>query len=235
MAEPATPGHRDAVGPLKALLAASIGVPLLLFAGAGWLSYGEIHRAAWERLERVADTVREHAIRVIPDPRAGARPHRRPTRDMDWPTIRQSRDLHLFLRQIREGSPQISRVGLIEPDSRLAMIDGIFPMSPTYVPERNYYRMPRPGSDEDLFISDVSAGQSRGYAQFSVARYKPNSAHSSQGGLIFVAVRPEYFVRYYENILGDQAFNVTLIRTDGAILARYPEHRPRTCCRRATR
>jgi two-component system NtrC family sensor kinase len=211
------------VGPLKALLVASIGVPLLLFAGAGWLSYNEVHRAAWERLERVADTVREHAIRVFQIHELVLDRIADRTRDMDWPTIRQSLDLHLFLRQIREGSPQIARVGLIAPDRRLAIIDGIFPLSPTSAPEHNYWRVPRPGGDEDLFISDVTVGQSRGYAQFSVARYKPNSEHSAQGGLIFVSVRPEYFVRYYENILGDQTFNVTLIRADGSILARYPE------------
>jgi two-component system NtrC family sensor kinase len=224
-AGPRTAGHRNAVGPLKALLVASVGVPLLLFAGAAWLSHRDAYRAAWERIERIEDTVGEHAIRVFQTHELVLDRIADRTADMDWPTIRRSHELSLFLREIREGSPQISRVGLVEPDRRVALTDGGIPPPGTYAHERNFTRVPRAGNDEDLFISDVSTGESVGRPQFSITRYKPNSAHTPQGGMIFVSVRPEYLARYYEDVLGDTDLNITLVRADGAILARFPEPR----------
>src|SRR5271155_1558 len=124
MAGHKTAEHRNAVGPLQALLVASIGVPLLLFAGAAWLSHRDVYRAAWERIERIQDTVSEHAIRVFQTHELVLDRIADRTADMDWPAIRQSHELNLFLRQIREDSPQISRVGLVDPERRIAMTDG---------------------------------------------------------------------------------------------------------------
>src|SRR5277367_1613725 len=137
MAGQRTAGHRNAVGPLQALLVASIGVPLLLFAGAAWLSHRDAYRAAWERISRIDDTVGEHAIRVFQTHELVLDRIADRTANMDWRAIRQSYELHLFLRQIREGSPQISRVGLVEPDRRVAMTDGVFPQPTSYAHERN--------------------------------------------------------------------------------------------------
>jgi len=225
MARHSTAEQRNALGPLQALLIASIGVPLLLFAGAVWLSHRDAYRAAWERITRIEDTVGEHAIRVFQTHELVLDRIADRTADMDWPAIRQSHELYLFLRQIREGSPQISRVGLVDPDRRLALTDGAFPVPSDFVHERSFLRVPRPGNDEDLYVSDVTIGESIGRPQFSVNRYKPNSAHTPQGGMIFVSVRPEYFARYYEDILGERGINITLARADGVILARYPEPR----------
>ena len=123
MARHTTTEIRNAVGPLQALLVATIGVPLLLFAGAAWLSHRDAYRAAWERIARIDDTVGEHAIRVFQTHELVLDRIADRTADMDWPAIRQSHELYLFLRQIREGSPQISRVGLVEPDRRIALTD----------------------------------------------------------------------------------------------------------------
>jgi len=223
MAKQRTAEHRDAVGPLQALLVASIGVPLLLLAGTAWLSHREAERAAWERIERIVDTVREHATRVFQTHELVLDRIADRTRDMDWPAIRDSAELHLFLRQIREGSPQIARVGLIEPDRRVAAVDGGVPALIGRGGLANYRQVPRADANDELLISDVAATESGGPPQFVVARRKPDKTRPSEDGLIFVAVRPEYFAHYYEGIVGDPNLNITLTRADGSILARFPE------------
>jgi len=219
--QPATP--TEAVAALQAVLVASVAVPLLLLLGGAWVSHQAAERDAWEQVERVADTVREHAIRVFQTHELALGRIADRTRDMDWPAVRQSRDLHLLLQQIKEGSPQMASLGLIEPDRRVAINDGRGPLPLTYAAERQYLHVPRPGYDEDLFISEVVIGQYTRRPQFAVTRYKPNSERTPNGGMIFVSVGPDYFSRYYRDIVGDDALNITLARADGSILARFPE------------
>ena len=217
--------ERSAIGPLQALLIASIAVPLVLFAAAAWLAHRDAHRDAWERIARIADTVREHAIRVFQTHELILDRIADRTRGMDWAEIRRSPELRLFLRRIREDSPQIARVGLIDPDGRVAAVDGGSLPPAGYALNRSDLRVSRSDTDEDLLISDAVIADDAGAPQFLVARRKPEPSPSARPGLIFVSVRPEYFAHYYEGILGDPNLNITLARGDGAMLARYPEPR----------
>src|SRR5689334_16657780 len=179
----ASPHPKEAVTALQAVLAASVAVPLLLLLGGAWLSHQTAERDAWERIERTADTVREHAIRVFQTHELALGRIADRTGAMDWPAIRESRELHLLLQQIKEGSPQMAGLGLTEPDRRLAINDSTFPLPLTYAGERAFLRVPRPGPDEDLFISEVALGQYSRRAQFAVTRYKPNSVQTPSGGM----------------------------------------------------
>jgi len=50
---------------MRLLVAASVLVPLALFAYAGWLSYGATARDAEDRLARAVEVLQEHGLRVF--------------------------------------------------------------------------------------------------------------------------------------------------------------------------
>ena len=99
----------------------------------------------------------------------------------------------------------------------------------------SHLRVPWPGRDSDLFISDTALGEYSGHQQFAVTRYKPNSVQTPSGGMIFVSVGPDYFAGYYRDIVGDEGVNVTMARADGRFCRASPSRRAvRSRCRRAT-
>jgi signal transduction histidine kinase/CheY-like chemotaxis protein len=208
--------------PLQLLLAAVIVVPLALFAGAAWLNYGWTWQEAAARLERTADTVDEHALKVFETNELVLDRVAERIGDLDWPEIEGSARVHDYLKRLAERAPHIAAVGLIGPDRRIVNSSLDFPQPTVVSSHLNFSAVPREGED-DIFISDVTAGIGGGEErEFIVTRYKPGAPRLAGAGMIFVAVRPEYFREYYGDAFGNQGYTISLVRADGVILARYP-------------
>ncbi|MBV9861162.1 MAG: response regulator [Alphaproteobacteria bacterium] len=141
---------------------------------------------------------------------------------MDWAEIAGSQALHEYLKRVA-AYPQIAAVGLVSPDRVLAASSSAFPLPPTIVSPRTFLPIERPGR-EPLYISPVSPGSRSGKDQFSLARYKPNSDKTADGGgMIFVSMQPSSFTDYYSSIVNPVDYTVTTALSDGAILVRYPD------------
>jgi two-component system NtrC family sensor kinase len=208
--------------PLQVLLAAVIVVPLALFAVVAAFNYDWTWREAAARLERTADTVDEHALKVFETNELVLDRVAEQIGHLDWSEIEGSAQVHEYLKRLAERAPHIAAVGLIGPDRRVINSSLDSPARTVLSNHQNFMAVPREGED-DIFISEVTGGISGGEGQeFIVARYKPGAPHLPDAGMIFVAVRPEYFRQYYREAFDDQGYAITLLRADGVILARYP-------------
>jgi len=208
--------------PLKLLLAAVIILPLVLFAAAAWLNYQWSFEEAQAQLTRTTDAVHEHALKIFQTnelvldriaERFGGR---------DWQEIAADKAVHAYLKHLAEDVPHVAVLGFIAPDRRLVASNLDLP--PVLAGQHDFLPVPREG-DEDLFISELSLGNYTKQPQFFFTRYKPNSERTPDGGYIFASMRPEYFCAYYDAAFGKD-YAISIIRADGAMLARYPDVQP---------
>ncbi|MBY0431007.1 MAG: hypothetical protein K2Q10_07410, partial [Rhodospirillales bacterium] len=84
---------------LRALLAGCLVIPLALFAVFAVQGYQQTLRTGEERVRRNAELMEEHVARVLETHAVIIRSVRERIRDLDHETIRESRELNLFLRE----------------------------------------------------------------------------------------------------------------------------------------
>ncbi|MBU6507307.1 MAG: response regulator [Alphaproteobacteria bacterium] len=219
MAKRAESTARDAIRPLQVLLAAAIATPILLFAGAAWLSYRATLAAAHERISRLVDVAAQQAQTVFQTDAFAADRIADHTATMTWEQIAQSPELNQFLKLIKASLPQASVVRLVAPDGRIAATDVQFPPPDRVAEPRPDLRIHRPGMN-NLLISSVERGTLSGVLEFTVARPMPD--HGSPGGLIEIVMNPGYFTKFYAALAEEHDSSTSLVRDDGVLLARDP-------------
>jgi two-component system, NtrC family, sensor kinase len=210
------------LGAMRLLLAAVIVLPVALFAAAAWLNYRWTFDEAWVQLWRSADAVREHALKVFETNELVLDRVAEQVGDLDWNEIAGSEKIFRYTERLAKEVPHIATIGFIAPDSRISATNLNFPM-PEVFAQAHDYRVVHRDNEDDLFISDLHAGAYSGAPQFLVTRHKPHSAHPADAGMIYVSLRPDYFAQYYDEAFGGQGYAISIVRDDGAVLARYPE------------
>jgi signal transduction histidine kinase len=213
--------------PLKLLLAALVIVPLGLFGGAAWLNYQWSFEEAQAQLTRTTDAAHEHALKIFQTNELVLDRIAERFGDRDWPQIATDPAVNAYLKHLADDVPHVAVLGFIAPDRRIiaANVDLARGRAPAPLAgKHDFLRVPRAG-DEDLFISELNLGAVTKQPQFLVTRYKPNSERTPDGGFIFASMRPEYFRAYYDAAFGKD-YAISIIRADGAMLARYPNVEP---------
>jgi signal transduction histidine kinase len=205
--------------PLRLLLAAVVILPLALFAGAAWVNYRWAFDNAEAQLGRASDAVGEHALKVFETNELILDGIAERYGDLGWDEIAASEPVHLYLKHLAQTMPHIAVTGFIAPD--LGIVATNLDLPAGLARPHDFKPVPRDGA-ADLFISELSIGNDTGQPQFLMTRYKSGTERTPNGGMIFVSIRPEYFQRYYAMGFG-RDYAISIIRDDGAILARYPD------------
>src|SRR5215472_11808966 len=205
---------------LRLLTVAVIVVPAILFATAAWLNYVAAFRDARERVDRAKDAIHEYALKPLESDELILDRIAEHIADTDRLELIGSEEFHRYLRQF-DGKPQISAVGLIIPGQGLAASNPVFPVPTITVEPPNYLRLDR-GEKEPIYIGQAVAGTFTEAPQFSVVRVYRTSGQDAGTGLIFISAKLSDFAGYYRTIIDRKDFLVTVIRSDGAVLARSP-------------
>lgn len=200
------------------LIAASVLLPLLIFAFAAWQNWRQLERLAGERAERRAALMAEHALKVFQGNEQILRRIDERARGLTWDGIAASAEVNAFLDSLPGEVDHLQGAGLIRPDGRLANVNAIFPAPVTDLSDRDYFQGARrePGR---TYVSAPLVGRLTGQPFFRLARQR--SSPGGSDGVIFVSMAPEYFTHFYHTITrGEDA--VTMARADGTVLAREP-------------
>jgi len=205
---------------LRGLTIAVILVPTVLFATASWVNYVAAFRDARERVERATDAIQQYALKAFENDELILDRLAEHVASKDRSDLIGSEAFHGYLQQF-EGKPQISSVGLIVPDEGLAASNPVFPLPTIRLQAPDYLRVERDGK-EPIYIGRTVPGTFTQAPQFSVVRLDQASAQNKSIGLIFVSAKLSDFVGYYRTIVDLDDCLVTLIRSDGAVLARTP-------------
>jgi len=205
---------------LRLLTIAVIVVPVVLFATAAWINYVGAFREARERVIRATDAIHEYALKAFETDELILDRIAEHVSGTDRSELIGSEEFHGYLRQF-EGKPQISSAGLIVPGLGLAASNPVFPMPAVAIEPPDYLRVDR-GEREPIYIGTAIAGSFTQAPQFSVVRVDRASAQKDGEGLVFVSAKLSDFVGYYRTIVDLEDYLVTLVRSDGAVLARSP-------------
>jgi two-component system NtrC family sensor kinase len=205
---------------LRLLTVAVVVVPVILFATAAWVNYLAAFRDARERVDRARDAIHEYALKAFESDELIIDRIAEHVAGKDRSELIGSEEFHRYLQQF-DGKPQISAVGLIIPGQGLAASNLVFPLPTVDLGPPNYLRVERDGK-EPLYIGTAVPGSFTQAPQFSVVRFDRGSGKDAGTGLIFVSAKLSDFAGYYRTIVNLNDFLVTVLRSDGAVLARSP-------------
>jgi signal transduction histidine kinase/ActR/RegA family two-component response regulator len=201
------------------LFAAAIGVPVVLLALAGWLTYRNAESQALHRAQQTTEALSEHALRTLSTHELIIDLVDRYVQGWSWEHIRSSQELHLLLRDLTARNKDIASIFLLDSGSRTSATSRRFPAPAVDGADRDYFQALL--KSDVLYISQPAASRIDQERFFAVARRR-SSADGKFDGLIAVSVNPSYFESFYASLLETPQDAAGLARMDGVILVRHP-------------
>jgi PAS domain S-box-containing protein len=198
------------------MLAAAVALPIALFGYVAWHDReGYLARGA-ESAWQTAQILHEHALKIFETDELAMDRLEDRIAGLAWRQIgEQERTLHDTIGGIAAAHEQIATMGLVDPTGRF-VVTGEYPTRPVDVGDRDYIQAMLTGY-RGTYIGIPIIGRFTGKAQFATARPRRSETGQFDGALV-VSVDPDYFVEFWQTIIGvDDA--VSLFRDDGAILA----------------
>ena len=203
--------------------AATLIVPAVLFAGAGWLAYGETREQVTERMARTLDLLYVNVRTTFETEYLVAANIAEISADYTDDGIRANEEkVHQRLRRLVDVLPQVQNAFIIDEQGRALVSAETFPLpAGASAGDRDYFLAHR-DRGERRHVSERLRGRlnDRAFFQYSERRQMPDG---SFGGVIAVSIAPDYFLQRFGEASEDKDFTASLVRGDGAILVRYPD------------
>ncbi len=208
--------------PLRALLVASIVLPILLFAIVVTISYRQHFIDARDRLERDLGRITEHALKVFETFELSAIYLDEMIDGITDAQIRSyEREYSTRLANITKTLPQLRDLWVIDVNGYPVVSGTIFPMPRIDLSDREYFRVHKNNEVTGLHISGVLAARAADLKFFAVSRRR--EVNGRFAGVTIVSIAPEYFADYYSRLPSNERSNSLLLRRDGTVLARHPD------------
>jgi two-component system NtrC family sensor kinase len=216
--------QRDSIRLLQVALVAAVALPVALFAYACWFDYRNVHDNADKQIERTADVINEHALKVFEAVQRAIAEINEIVHDMtDGEIAAQQADLHGRLRRIAEGSSQIKSLWIFDRSGR-ALVNSIsYPADGTNFSDRDYFAA-HAEKDIGTYVGKVLRPRPPygGAPFFGISRRRLSDKDAGFAGVIQASVLPEYFEGFYEKLARERGEYASIVREDGTLLARYP-------------
>jgi len=200
--------------------AAAIAAFCAILVGVVWLA--TLQRIAFERAEairnatgdlsKLAIAYEEHSLRTLKDVDQVLSiiqdEYERHGRDID---------LQRLVRTGRFDPALILYIGIVDRSGKLVL--GSSEVAPVNLSDREYFRAQAESDADRIFIGQPLVGRMTGKWAIQISR-RLDRPDGSFDGIVYMAVDPSYFARFYRRIdLGPQAV-VTLVGLDGVVRVR---------------
>lgn len=205
--------------PLSLLLLTALILPTGAAALIGWWTFQTTIADAHHRGRQMALILREHALRVFEAQEAVIDTIDARIGGLSWDQIASSRPVHDLLHRLAERSPHVDGLWLIRPDGWTVNSADFFPMPPADVSNRPYFLALR--ERDELHLGQMIEGRVTRTLSFNIGRRR-SSADNIFDGLITATIRLDYFQRFWHGVIGDDGHIISIVRSDGEILVRYP-------------
>jgi len=207
---------------LKTLCVASVVAPALVFAAYAYITYDAAHRAAEAKALHLVAMLQEHTQRVFETIELALHHTDQLLVGMSDDAIRNSRDTWNRLKATQLTGPQIGSIFVLAADGSDLLTTRAFPTPTPSFADRDYF-LAQKENDAGLFLSGSYLGKitNAPIFNFSIRR---SSGDGRFNGVIGSSAFVDYFQNYYATVGDDDDdFAVILLRSDGEVLARYPE------------
>jgi signal transduction histidine kinase/ActR/RegA family two-component response regulator len=215
--------HR-ALTRLRAVIVLAILLPTAAFAVvAAYLYHQEFHDARLQ-LDRGARIAQEHALKLFE------------TNEMllqrmldmlgnasDAEVLARSDELHLRLQRMAADLPQVQGLFVHGADSRSLGNSRVHP-PPRQIDysDREWFRAHRNGS-ATVYLTEAFVSRSTGEPAFDMSRRRTLD-DGTPAGSVHVSLRPKYLTEFYrEMAVTTPGLRTFVMRSDGSVLARWPE------------
>jgi signal transduction histidine kinase/CheY-like chemotaxis protein len=205
-----------------ALIVLSLVLPAALFAIAASQSYYQVQRQQEARVDRTTRILQEHAIKVFETHRLVIGQVKALLKKLDWNDEQSLADFYETLKSLQEGLDQVATITIVDEHGDMLASSRTYPADRTAsFADRDWFQALKKSNNDDLYISRSYSGRQSSQRVFNVA-----ARINQQGrfaGAIAVSIDRSYFDNFYVAVEPEYDFSVTLLRSDGEILARIPE------------
>jgi two-component system NtrC family sensor kinase len=231
---------RSATRPLRVLLVAAMVLPVTLYAVAATISYYDHFADARDRLRRNLAIVHEHAQKVFETFDFASRYLDEMTGGLTDDQIRANEAMYSErLRATTASMPQLRDLWIIGADGYPLVSGTVYPMPRIDLSDRDYFKVHHDNLVQGPFVTEVLQARAANTRFFALSRKREINGKFS--GVTIVSIAPEYFSEFYSQL--PPPGTAALLRSDGAVLARYPNYpdaqttcaQPRPSCRRCRR
>jgi two-component system NtrC family sensor kinase len=205
------------------MMAASLALPIALFAFAAAVSYISTNDTADRQIERTLDVAHEHALKVFETIDRSLSEINEIIRGTPDEAIKsREQALHLRLKQLVDSLPQMKSAWIFDARGRALVNSLASPPPDIDFSDREYFQAHTAGNI-GIFIGKALSPREpyQGATFFSVSRRR-QTEDGGFAGVIQASVLPEYFETYYARIGRDPGSFFALGLPDGAVLARFP-------------
>lgn len=219
--------RRAMTGLVVAMAALAAALPVVFIVSFGWLTYDSFFTAARQQLVRTVDVLREHAIKVFETHRLVAGQVEEvltPVSDADVQANEGA--FSRRLKALADSLPQVQDIWVLDSAGHPLVSANVYPVPRALdLSDRAYFRVFRDQSQppDELYVSEVLRGRVHGVSFFQVSKDRRQGASGAFAGVVAVSVQPLYFQDFYRSVAAGGFDTMTLIRVDGAVLARYPD------------
>jgi signal transduction histidine kinase/ActR/RegA family two-component response regulator len=209
---------------LRGLIVASVVLPLLVFAGGGWLAWRATLREANATLLNELAVSDQQASRVL-DTHVllGGRVNDLLGNLSDEAILAREAEFHDRLAAMTTDYSQITAIAVAGADGRALVSSSRFPANHGISYSDREFFVALRDSGMHFYIGGVVFGRMARTDIFTVAVRRGNDPRRFMGA-IFIGVSPAYFSKFDRDMFGgDPDYAASLTRGDGTPLARYPE------------
>jgi two-component system, NtrC family, sensor kinase len=215
--------QRNSLRLLQWMMAASLALPIALFAFASAVSWASIRDTADREIERTLDVAHEHALKVFETIDRSLSEINEIIRGIPDADISSREEaLHSRLKRLADSLPQMKSMWIFDAQGRALVNSLVLPAPDIDFSDRNYFKA-HVERDIGIFIGEALKPRPpyQGAAFFGVSRRRQTD-DGSFAGVIQASVLPEYFENFYARIGHDAGSFFALGLTDGTVLARFP-------------
>jgi signal transduction histidine kinase/CheY-like chemotaxis protein len=215
--------QRNSLRLLQWMMAASLALPLALFAIASAISYTSTKDVADREIERTLDVAHEHALKVFETIDRSLAELNEVVRGLPDDIIRSREPaLHRRLKQLADSLPQLKSAWIFDADGKSLVNSLASPPPAQSFADRDYfYSHIDQNIGSYIGIPLTPRPPYQGARFFGVSRRR-GSDDGSFIGVIQASVLPEYFESFYARIGSDPGSFFAMGRTDGVVLAHLP-------------
>ncbi|MDB5597112.1 MAG: Blue-light-activated protein [Hyphomicrobiales bacterium] len=207
---------------LKLIAILSLLIPAGLFAVTASISYRAHFTDARDRLEARADLAYQHARRVFATfDLADAQTEELLLERDDAAVVERDAELSARLARLGNGLPEVENIWVLDAKGHPLLTSTMTPAPrASDFSDRPYFKAQKePGAG--TYVSERASGP---YRQSQIIRlsYRRRASNDAFVGVIGISGDPRAFERFYSAMVGDDLSMMSLVRADGAVLARVP-------------
>ena len=208
---------------LNTMLVASVLFPAGFFLYAGWVNYENAFARADEQLASSLNILSEQASKVFQSVDLTFAGVDAVLGELSDEQIKASAaGIHVQLSKLEKALSSVDGILVIDKSGRPLVSSAGFPVPEgADVNDRDYF-IAQAERDMGTFVGQILQPRVRKVPFFGVSRRRP-APNGQFAGVIMVAVVPQVFTEFYNELGRDSTASFSLARSDGAILARHPE------------